>query len=74
MLRRCPSSIAQANFTKTTFENEEGMYVAEGIEFDHIPYADNAPVLELIESKARSWTIRSPAGGLPGPFTHPHIL
>ena len=41
----------QANFTKTTFENEEGMYLAEGIQFDHIEYADNAPVLQLIEGK-----------------------
>ena len=41
----------QANFTKTTFENEEGMYQAEGISFAHIAYADNAPVLELLEAK-----------------------
>ena len=50
------------------------MYVAEGINFNHIPYADNGPVLELLESKARSRTIRNPAGGLPGPFTHRHAL
>ena len=39
----------QANFTTTVFKNEEGMYSEEGIAFTHIPYADNTPVLELIE-------------------------
>ena len=33
----------QRNFTMTTFQAEEGLYTSEGIEFDHIEYADNKP-------------------------------
>ena len=40
----------QKNFTLTIFENEEGLYTSEGITFDHIPYIDNQPVLDLLES------------------------
>ena len=39
----------QRNFTMTTFAQEEGLYDAEGIVFEHIPYADNLPVLELLD-------------------------
>ena len=39
----------QRNFTETTFRNEEGLYAAEGIDFDHIEYIDNSAVLELLE-------------------------
>ena len=39
----------QRNFTTTTFQQEEGLYEAEGIAFEHIPYVDNQPVLDLID-------------------------
>ena len=33
----------------TTFQQEEGLYHAEGIAFEHIPYVDNQPVLDLLD-------------------------
>ena len=39
----------QRNFTSSTFQSEEGLYQAEGIDFDHIPYMDNSAVLDLID-------------------------
>ena len=39
----------QRNFTSTTFTQEEGLYQAEGIPFEHIPYTDNLPILELLD-------------------------
>jgi myosin heavy subunit len=39
----------QRNFTMTTFQQEEGLYTAEGIDFKHIEYVDNSLTLELLD-------------------------
>ena len=39
----------QRNFTMTTFQAEEGLYTQEAIDFEHIEYVDNQPVLDLLD-------------------------
>ena len=41
----------QQLFNQSTFTKEEKLYRDERIQFDHVPYIDNQPVLDLIESK-----------------------
>ena len=41
----------QQLFNETTFKQEEALYRAEGVDYDHVPFIDNQPVLHLIESK-----------------------
>ena len=41
----------QQLFNQSTFTKEEKLYRDERIRFDHVPYIDNQPVLDLIESK-----------------------
>ena len=41
----------QQLFNQSTFTKEEKLYKDERINFDHVPYIDNQPVLDLIESK-----------------------
>lgn len=41
----------QQQFNANTFKNEEATYLNEKIQFQHVPYIDNQPVLDLIEAK-----------------------
>ena len=41
----------QRLFNEHTFKEEEEVYRSEGIEFEHVEFIDNLPVLELIEKK-----------------------
>jgi len=41
----------QQFFNQYTFKKEEMLYKEEKIQFEHIPYIDNQPVLDLIENK-----------------------
>ena len=41
----------QQQFNRTTFKEEEALYQAEGIKFQHIEFIDNQIVLDLIEKK-----------------------
>jgi len=41
----------QQLFNRDTFKLEEQLYTKEGIEFDHIKYTDNQPILDLIEHR-----------------------
>ena len=41
----------QQLFNQSTFTKEEKLYRDERIRFDHVPYIDNQPVLDLIENK-----------------------
>lgn len=47
----------QQQFNKTTFKEEEALYVSEAIKFTHVDFIDNQEVLDLVE--------RSPGGILP---------
>ncbi|KAH9255732.1 hypothetical protein BASA81_006126 [Batrachochytrium salamandrivorans] len=42
----------QAQFNASMFEEEEGLYTFEGIDFEKVPFQDNAQVLTLIEDKS----------------------
>ena len=41
----------QQHFNKSTFKEEESVYVSEGIAFDQVPFIDNQPILDMIEKK-----------------------
>lgn len=41
----------QQQFNRTTFKEEEALYMSEGIDFKHIEFIDNQPVLDLIEAR-----------------------
>ena len=41
----------QQLFNQNTFKQEEELYVAEGVAYDHVEFIDNQPVLTLIEGK-----------------------
>mmetsp|Transcript_42341 Transcript_42341/g.67881 ORF Transcript_42341/g.67881 Transcript_42341/m.67881 type:complete len:1247 (-) Transcript_42341:4136-7876(-) len=41
----------QQQFNRTTFKEEEALYVKEGIQFKHVAFIDNQIVLNLIEQK-----------------------
>ena len=41
----------QQKFNPHTFLQEETLYIAEGVQFDKVPFIDNKPVLEMLSSK-----------------------
>ena len=41
----------QQKFNQHTFLQEETLYIAEGVQFDKVPFIDNKPVLEMLSSK-----------------------
>ncbi|CAK9113680.1 High molecular weight form of myosin-1 (High molecular weight form of myosin I) (HMWMI) [Durusdinium trenchii] len=41
----------QQQFNRTTFKEEEALYMKEGIEFEHVEFIDNQAVLDLIEAR-----------------------
>jgi len=41
----------QQFFNENTFKQEEQLYEAEGVKYDHVTFIDNQPVLNLIEKK-----------------------
>ena len=41
----------QQHFNNNTFKLEEKIYAAEGIEFSHISFVDNQPMIELITER-----------------------
>lgn len=43
----------QQQFNKTTFKEEEALYISEGIKFKHVEFIDNQAVLDLIEAEPR---------------------
>mmetsp|Transcript_7296 Transcript_7296/g.8849 ORF Transcript_7296/g.8849 Transcript_7296/m.8849 type:complete len:1339 (-) Transcript_7296:217-4233(-) len=43
----------QQLFNKTTFKEEEELYMAEGVPYTHIDFVDNQPVLNLVELKPK---------------------
>ena len=43
----------QQQFNRTTFKEEEALYVSEGISFKHIDFIDNQIVLDMIEKTPR---------------------
>ncbi len=45
------NEMLQQHFNRHTFKLEEAMYVSEGIQFDHIEFIDNQPMLDLIRKK-----------------------
>eukprot|EP01083_Nonionella_stella_P139035 423279_1 len=45
------NEILQQNFTDNVFKLEEELYKSEGIDFVHVPYIDNEPIVRLIEDR-----------------------
>eukprot|EP00040_Diaphanoeca_grandis_P025752 m.143132 g.143132 ORF g.143132 m.143132 type:complete len:1427 (-) comp30293_c0_seq1:306-4586(-) len=45
------NEMLQQHFNNNTFKLEEKVYVQEGIEFQHIDFIDNEPMIELITQK-----------------------
>jgi len=43
----------QQQFNRTTFKEEEALYVSEGIKFTHVEFIDNQQVLDMIEQPPR---------------------
>jgi len=41
----------QQIFNRDTFQLEERLYQSEGVDFEHIKYVDNQPILDMIEKK-----------------------
>lgn len=41
----------QQIFNRDTFKLEEALYTKEGIQFEHIKYVDNQPILDMIEAR-----------------------
>ncbi len=41
----------QQHFNQYTFKLEEALYQSEGVNYEHIQFIDNQPVLDLIEKK-----------------------
>ena len=47
------NEMLQQHFNNNTFKLEESMYKEEGIEWTHIAFIDNQPMIELITGKIR---------------------
>ena len=45
------NEMLQQHFNNNTFKLEEQMYKSEGIEFEHIDFIDNEPMINLITDK-----------------------
>ena len=45
------NEMLQQHFNNNTFKLEEKLYKSEGIEFEHIEFIDNEPMIDLITAK-----------------------
>ena len=41
----------QRLFNNHTFNEEEAFYKSEGVEFEHVAYIDNKPIIDLLEGR-----------------------